>query len=111
MSEYIEVFTTISSKKRAFKIADSLLNLKLAACVQIGGPIKSLYWWKGKREKASEWILTIKTMSENIDGIEAYIKKNHPYEVPEIISREIAWGSGEYLEWIKKNARKRNERP
>ncbi len=107
MSGFIEAFVTIDNKNKALKIADELLNSKLAACVQIGGPVKSLYWWKGKKENSIEWTLTIKTRIEFLDRIEKSVKKMHPYEVPEIISRDIAGGSGDYLEWINKTLKEK----
>jgi periplasmic divalent cation tolerance protein len=99
LSDYIEVFITIDSRKGALKLADVLLKDKAAACVQVGGPVKSFYWWKGKMEKKSEWTLTLKTRAGLLAMIERSVRKNHPYEVPEIISKEIA-GTADYLEWI-----------
>lgn len=99
MSDYIEVFITIGSRKGALKLADVLLRDKAAACVQVGGPVTSMYWWKGKREKKPEWTLTLKTRTGLLAKIERSVRKNHPYEVPEIISKEIA-GTPDYLEWI-----------
>lgn len=100
MSDYIEAFVTVNSRKKALEIAGKILDLKLAACVQIGGPILSLYWWQGKKEKAAEWTLTIKTRMEFFAEIEKTVKRLHPYKVPEIIARDIGNGSGDYLEWI-----------
>ncbi len=100
MNNYIEIRVTVNSKKPAYKIADALLEARLAACVQIGGPVKSLYWWKGKREKKKEWTLIIKTKQDLFDEIEQAVKKIHPYQVPEIIATPITGGSEDYLAWI-----------
>jgi periplasmic divalent cation tolerance protein len=99
LSDYIEVFITIGSRKEAFKLADELLRAKKAACVQVGGPVKSMYWWKGKMEKRSEWALTVKTRAGLLGCLEETVRKIHPYEVPEITWKDIG-GTADYLAWI-----------
>jgi periplasmic divalent cation tolerance protein len=103
-NKYIQVVTTISCKVGAEKIAKFLINKRLAACIQILGPIKSIYRWKGKIEIAKEWVCVIKTRTSLYKKVEAAIKKIHPYEVPEIISVPIALASKDYLKWIKLNS-------
>ncbi|MDP2912267.1 MAG: divalent-cation tolerance protein CutA [Candidatus Omnitrophota bacterium] len=100
MNSYIQVITTISSKVGAEKISEALIKGRLAACVQIIGPIKSVYRWKGKIENAKEWACLIKTRKTLYKKVESAIKKIHPYEVPEIIAVSIADGSKDYLKWI-----------
>jgi len=100
MNSYIQVITTISSKSGAEKIAKSLIYKRLAACVQIIGPIKSAYRWKGKIENAKEWGCLIKTRKTLYKKVETAIRKNHPYEVPEIIAIPIIKGSKDYLKWL-----------
>jgi periplasmic divalent cation tolerance protein len=73
---------------------------KLAACVQINGPIESTYRWKGKVETSTEWLCLIKTWEDLFGKVEAAIKKLHPYETPEIIAVPIVKGSKEYLTWL-----------
>jgi periplasmic divalent cation tolerance protein len=104
MNRYIQVITTISDKRGAEKIAKELINKRLAACVQILGPIKSIYRWKGKIETAKEWVCIIKTRTSLYKKVEAAIKKIHPYEVPEIIAVPIALANKDYLKWIKLNS-------
>ena len=99
-NKYIQVVTTISGKRGAEKIAKSLIDKRLAACVQILGPIKSIYRWKGKIETAKEWVCVIKTRADLYKKVEAAIKKIHPYEVPEIIALPIIAGDKPYLRWI-----------
>jgi periplasmic divalent cation tolerance protein len=102
--KYIQVVTTISARSGAEKIAKSLIGKKLAACVQIAGPIKSIYRWKGRIETAREWVCVIKTKSSLYKKVETVIKKLHPYEVPEIIATPIALANKDYLKWIKSNS-------
>ena len=103
-NKYIQVVTTISGKVGAEKIADALIKERLAACVQIAGPIKSIYRWKGKIETAKEWVCVIKTKKGLYKKVETTIKKIHPYEVPEIIAVPIAAANKDYLKWIKLNS-------
>ena len=100
MKTYIQITTTTETKEQAQKIANYLVEKKLAACVQICGPITSIYRWKGKVENAQEWLCMIKTRKELFDKVEAAIKKLHSYETPEIVATPIFKGSREYLTWL-----------
>jgi len=100
MESFIQVLTTTETKEEAEKIAQYLVEQKLAACMQITGPIASTYRWKGKVETACEWLCLIKTREELYDKVETAIKKLHSYETPEIIAIPIIKGSSEYLSWL-----------
>ena len=100
MHKYIQITTTVSKLDEAKRIADNILNKKIAACVQILGPIKSIYWWKNKKENKEEWLCVIKTKKQLFNKISEIIKKIHSYELPEIIAIPIINGSNEYLKWI-----------
>lgn len=105
MTDFMQVVTTVDSEEAAEQLARGITGARLAACVQIVGPIKSLYWWQGQPEDAREWQLIIKTTSARLSGLEAHIKTNHSYETPEITATEIPWGSREYLDWISAETR------
>jgi len=100
MADFMQVVTAIDSEDAAERLARGITGARLAACVQIVGSIRSLYWWRGELEDAREWQLVIKTTSDRLSELEAYIKANHSYETPEITATEIPWGSREYLDWI-----------
>lgn len=100
MADFMQVVTTLDSEEAAEDLARGITGARLAACVQIVGPIKSLYWWQGELDEAREWQLIIKTTSERLSELEEYIKDHHSYETPEITATEIPWGSREYLDWI-----------
>jgi periplasmic divalent cation tolerance protein len=100
MKTYFQVTTTTETKEQAENIAQHLVEAKLAACVQIVGPITSIYRWKGKVENTQEWLCLIKTRDDLYNKVEAAIKNQHPYETPEIIAVPIVKGSKEYLQWI-----------
>jgi periplasmic divalent cation tolerance protein len=100
MKSYIQVMTTTKTKEQAQTIAQHLVEAKLAACVQITGPIASIYRWKGKVENVQEWLCLIKTQDDLYNKVEVAIKSLHPYEIPEIIAIPIVKGSKEYLSWL-----------
>jgi periplasmic divalent cation tolerance protein len=100
MTTYMQVLTTIDSSDEAERLARSITGARLAACVQIVGPIRSLYWWQDKLDDTQEWLLLIKTTDERLTELEQHIKANHSYDTPEITATEIPWGSREYLDWI-----------
>ena len=100
MKLYIQISTTTETKEQAQKIAQNLVEQKLAACVQITGPIESTYRWKEKIETADEWLCLIKTRAILYNKVETAIKKLHSYETPEIIAVTIVKGSKQYLNWI-----------
>ena len=100
MSEYIQITTTTPSRELAQQIAETLVEKKLAACVQVSGPITSTYEWKGKVENEEEWYCAIKTRKDLFREVEESIETLHSYEVPEIIALPILDGSPAYLAWI-----------
>ena len=102
MSGHIQVLTTAENKEDANKIAKTLVDNGLAACVQIIGPISSIYRWKGKTVEGEEWLCVIKTRSGLYDRVEKEILELHPYEVPEIIATSIVRGYERYLNWVDK---------
>jgi periplasmic divalent cation tolerance protein len=105
MSRAISVTTTCNQRDVLMQIADTLVEKKLAACCQIGGPITSIYRWQGKIEDSVEWFCHIKTVSERLEAVITEIRKQHTYEEPEIIAVEIAGGSAGYLDWLAKQTR------
>lgn len=98
--EFVEVRTTTDTKEGAQKIAEALVSKRLAACVQVGGPITSIYWWQGKIEVAEEWICSAKTRRELYEKLEQAIREVHTYDEPEIIATPIVAGSSGYLNWL-----------
>src|ERR1700739_2735346 len=100
MSDWMQVVTTVDSEDAAERLARGITGARLAACVQIVGPIKSIYRWQGELEEAREWQLIMKTPNARIGEIEDHIKANHSYDTPEITATVISGGSDEYLDWI-----------
>ena len=100
MSEYIQVATTVATEDEAGAIAGLLVEKRLAACVQVIGPMTSHYRWQGKIETATEYLCLAKSRAALYFEIEAAVKSIHPYEVAEIIATPIIAGSQEYLAWL-----------
>lgn len=97
------VLTTAGSKQEAQKIAQALVERRLAACVNISGPIESVYRWKGEVESAQEWLLLVKTSAAAFENLQNAIRELHSYELPECIALRIEGGSKEYLQWVDAN--------
>ncbi|MDX2144238.1 MAG: divalent-cation tolerance protein CutA [Rhodospirillaceae bacterium] len=96
----IMVYVTTSNRGEAEAIAEALVQDRLAACVNVLGPIRSIYRWQGQVEKADETVLIAKTRAELFDEVRAKVKSMHSYDVPCIVAYPMVNGYGPYLEWI-----------
>jgi periplasmic divalent cation tolerance protein len=95
------VSTTVESEAAAADLAAALVDERLAACVQVIGPVRSTYRWKGAVESASEWLCVAKTAEPRLAAVLARIRALHPYELPEIVATAIDAVDQGYLEWIR----------
>ena len=100
MTDYLQVHVTTPTQEVAQAIADRLLADRLAACVQIAGPMESRYWWEGKQETSREWQCIIKSRLDLYSRLEAAIRRLHPYDVPEILAARVETGNPDYLSWL-----------
>ena len=103
MPDPIVVLVTCGSEEEALQIAKALVEDRLAACVNLVAPIRSIYRWEGKIWDEKEWLLIVKTQKHRFETVEKKVKSLHSYSVPEIISVPITQGSWAYLNWIKEN--------
>lgn len=99
--EPIVVFMTAATSDEAARIAETLVEKKLAACVQVLLDIQSIYIWKGNVERDGETLLLAKTTRNNFAELEREVRAIHSYETPEIIALPIVAGSQAYLDWLK----------
>ena len=100
MNDYIVVTTTTDGRDEARRIAELLVQDRLAACVQVVGPIESTYWWEGAVQQSEEWLCLVKTREDRYGAVESAIRQAHSYDVPEILALPISAGSETYLRWI-----------
>lgn len=99
-TDVVVVLTTVPADDRADDLARVLVEERLAACVNLGAPMTSVYRWRGQIEHADERQLVIKTTRERLGELERRLKALHPYDTPELLVIEVAGGSLEYLAWI-----------
>src|SRR5216683_7805303 len=98
------VLVTCPSVALARKIARAVVGKRLAACVNIMlSPVESLYTWKGKVERAREYLLVTKTTAKRLAELEEEVKRLHSYDVPEFIAVPIVAGSADYLGWLQES--------
>ena len=97
---YQAVFVTVPDQITADKITNGLLENKLAACVTTLPGCRSKYRWEGRLETADELLMIIKTRVSLTPDITRFIKENHPYSVPEIVTLPITGGNENYLDWL-----------
>lgn len=94
------VLVMSGSEDEATKIARVLVEERLAACVNVVGPVRSIYRWRGAVEDAGEHLLIVKIRARMYAKVERRVKELHSYEVPEVIALPLAAGSRRYLEWL-----------
>jgi periplasmic divalent cation tolerance protein len=101
MEPIITITTTTDSREALEKIGRQLLKQRLIACIQVVGPIKSFYWWKGNVEEASEWLGIMKSRKSLYAQVEAEVRSHHSYEVPEIVAVELSDVLPAYGDWVR----------
>ena len=97
------VFTHCPDSESAERLAHNLVESKLAACVNILAPCRSIYWWQGEVEQACEIPVQIKTTRLRYGAVESSIRSQHPYTLPEIMAVSVAAGLAGYLDWIRQS--------
>lgn len=100
MTEFLQLSITTGTRDEAERIARALVENRLAACVQIAGPITSIYRWQECVEQGEECKLTAKTSSARMEELVAQTIELHSYDCPEIVATEIVGGNVEYLKWL-----------
>ena len=100
MTDKLLVLSAAGSENEAHKIAETLVERRLAACVNILPRIQSVYRWQGKVEKAEEYLLLIKTVKSRKEQVQSAIRELHSYELPECAALEVESGDEEYLAWL-----------
>jgi len=100
MAEHLMAITTVGNEDDARKVAKSLVERRIVACVNVSGPVRSFYHWEGGLQDDSEYLLFMKTRVDRLPDLETAINEIHPYDVPELIAIPIERGSAAYLGWL-----------
>ena len=108
---YCTVITTTDSAEAAAGLGRGIVEARLGACVQIVGPIRSIYRWKGDVQNDQEWQCWIKTSTDRLDALTEHIKKHHNYDIPEVVALPIVGGSDDYLSWVTDETRTTEKQP
>jgi periplasmic divalent cation tolerance protein len=101
MTDLIVIQTTTGTRHDAQEIAAALVDQRLAACVQVSGPIESTYHWDGQQQTSEEWLVVIKTLAARFADVERAILAMHPYEQPEILALPVAEVNANYAKWLR----------
>jgi periplasmic divalent cation tolerance protein len=99
-TEYIIVLISAPNEEEASKISHTVVEERLAACVNIMHSVRSIYRWQGRVEDESEVLMVVKTKRTLFERLQGRVKELHSYEVPEIIGLPVIEGSKEYLDWL-----------
>jgi periplasmic divalent cation tolerance protein len=99
-SDIVIAQTTIDDEGRAKALARGAVESRLAACAHIDAPFTAVYRWKDAIETAQEWRISYKTTTDRLPELEAWVAREHPYEVPEWITLPVTGGAAAYLSWV-----------
>jgi len=100
------VLVTVPDMETGRRLARTVLEARVAACVNLVPGMESHYWWQGKLDQSAEVLLLIKTTSDKIGHLERIVLANHPYDTPELIVLPITQGTKRYLDWIEASIKK-----
>ena len=94
------VLVTVPDRETGLRIARHLVERRVAACVNVVGGVRSVYWWEGKVEESDEALLIIKTSSDRVNDVVRSVREVHPYQLPEILAVPAVAGLKEYMDWV-----------
>lgn len=100
----VEARVAVPDADSAQRIANGLVGRRLAACVQVLGPMTSVYTWKGEVHQAQEWLLLVKTTADAFPDVAETIVQQHRYDVPEVIAVPVSHALSEYASWVRNNS-------
>ncbi len=97
----VQLLTTLQSREQALSLAREVIGTRTAACVQVIGPITSVYHWQGNVEETEEFLCLIKVPSEGMERLVQFVRDRHPYDTPEITAVESAFVDERYVAWAR----------
>ncbi len=98
--DHVRVAFVTIPREKAKELARNLVEARLAACVNIAPKIESVFWWEGKVQEEEEALLIIKTTQLKVENMINYVRDNHPYDVPEILTFKLSEGLPDYLNYV-----------
>ncbi|WP_326797770.1 divalent-cation tolerance protein CutA [Streptomyces sp. NBC_01808] len=102
MSDFLQVYTAAETREAAVALGRSVTRARLAAGVQVVGPVVSLFWHQGEFGEGEEWQVIFKTTAARYPELEAHLLEYHPWSNPEITAIPMAAGSQPYLDWVRR---------
>lgn len=97
----VQLLTTLQSREDALALARTVVEARVAACVQVLGPITSVYRWEGRLEEATEFLCFLKAPEDGLEALVEYVRQHHPYDTPEITSLDGEFVDDRYLQWAR----------
>ncbi len=107
-SSLVQVMTTTETRELALELGHAAIDDRVAACVQVVGPITSVYRWKGAVEETSEFLCLLKTPSEGVEALAAFLRSRHPYDTPEITAVGSVFVDENYLAWAREETQSKD---
>lgn len=99
MASLVQLLTTVETREQALDLAHAAVEARVAACVQIVGPITSIFRWRDATEEASEYLCLMKVPGPGLDRLVAFVRARHPYDTPELTAAPAAFVDDRYLRW------------
>ena len=106
MTDVVLVFSTVPDDETGGQLARTLVEERLAACVNVVGPIRSIYRWEGAVEEAEEHLLVVKARAADLAALDARVRALHSYDVPEVLALSVTGGAAGYLAWLDEATRR-----
>ncbi|KIF73827.1 cation tolerance protein CutA [Streptomyces sp. 150FB] len=103
MTDFVQVSTATETRDQAIRLAETVVRERLAAGVQIVGPVTSVFWHLGEFGTGEEWQLLLKTTTDRYPALEAHLLEHHPWENPEVSAVAVVAGTEGYLRWVAEN--------
>lgn len=100
----VEVHVSVPDAESGRRIAEDLVARQLAACVQVLGPMASIYTWKGEVHRAQEWLLLAKSTEDAFEEVVRAVRSHHRYDVPEVVAVPVTHALGDYAEWVRRHS-------
>jgi periplasmic divalent cation tolerance protein len=100
----VQVLTAFGSREDALRVGREAVEGGLAACVQVVGPVTSVYRWEGRVEEAEEFLCLLKVPAEGVERLVGFVRDRHPYDTPELVAVDCSYVDPRYLAWARSEA-------